>query len=140
MIERHPEKAKWAYGMPGGPDNPLGARALYLFQNGIYMLFRIHGTTEPMSIGKNASSGCIRMISQDVVELYRRVPDWLAASSSWPKGFEARANRATPRDHDRRRGPARRRCRSVAGPWFSCRRMQQAFTLYQTQSLFQRDR
>jgi lipoprotein-anchoring transpeptidase ErfK/SrfK len=74
MIERSPEKAKWANGMPGGPDNPLGARALYLFQNGNDTLYRIHGTTDPMSIGKNASSGCIRMISQDVVELYRRVP------------------------------------------------------------------
>jgi lipoprotein-anchoring transpeptidase ErfK/SrfK len=74
MIERHPEKAKWANGMPGGPDNPLGARALYLFQNGNDTLYRIHGTTEPMSIGHNASSGCIRMISQDVIELYRRVP------------------------------------------------------------------
>jgi lipoprotein-anchoring transpeptidase ErfK/SrfK len=74
MIARHPEKAKWANGMPGGPDNPLGARALYLFQNGNDTLFRIHGTTEPMSIGKNASSGCIRMVNQDVVELYRRVP------------------------------------------------------------------
>ena len=74
MIERHPEKAKWANGMPGGYDNPLGARALYLFQNGRDTLYRIHGTTEPMSIGKNASSGCIRMISQDVIELYRRVP------------------------------------------------------------------
>ncbi len=74
MIARHPEKAKWANGMPGGPDNPLGARALYLFQNGNDTLYRIHGTTEPMSIGKNASSGCIRMVNQDVVELYRRVP------------------------------------------------------------------
>lgn len=74
MIARHPEKAKWANGMPGGPDNPLGARALYLFQNGNDTLFRIHGTTEPLSIGKNASSGCIRMVNQDVVELYRRVP------------------------------------------------------------------
>ncbi len=74
MIERHPEKAKWANGMPGGYDNPLGARALYLFQNGQDTLYRIHGTTEPMSIGKNASSGCIRMISQDVIQLYRRVP------------------------------------------------------------------
>jgi lipoprotein-anchoring transpeptidase ErfK/SrfK len=74
MIARHPEKAKWANGMPGGPENPLGARALYLFQNGNDTLFRIHGTTEPMSIGKNASSGCIRMVNQDVVELYRRVP------------------------------------------------------------------
>ena len=74
MIERHPEKAKWANGMPGGYDNPLGARALYLFQNGSDTLYRIHGTTEPMSIGKNASSGCIRMINQDVIQLYRRVP------------------------------------------------------------------
>ena len=74
MIARHPEKAKWANGMPGGPDNPLGARALYLFQNGNDTLYRIHGTTEPMSIGKNASSGCIRMVNQDVIELYRRVP------------------------------------------------------------------
>lgn len=74
MIERSPEKAKWANGMPGGPDNPLGARALYLFQNGNDTLYRIHGTTEPLSIGKNASSGCIRMVNQDVVELYRRAP------------------------------------------------------------------
>jgi lipoprotein-anchoring transpeptidase ErfK/SrfK len=74
MIERSPEKAKWANGMPGGPNNPLGARALYLFQNGSDTLYRIHGTNEPMSIGKNASSGCIRMINQDAVELYRRAP------------------------------------------------------------------
>lgn len=74
MIERHPEKAKWADGMPGGPDNPLGARALYLFQNGNDTLFRIHGTTEPLSIGHNASSGCIRMVNQDVVDLYGRAP------------------------------------------------------------------
>lgn len=74
MIARHPEKAKWANGMPGGPDNPLGARALYLFQNGNDTLYRIHGTTDPLSIGHNASSGCIRMVNQDVIELYRRVP------------------------------------------------------------------
>jgi lipoprotein-anchoring transpeptidase ErfK/SrfK len=74
MIERSPEKAKWKNGMPGGPDNPLGARALYLFQNGNDTLYRIHGTNEPMSIGKNASSGCIRMLNQNVIELYRRCP------------------------------------------------------------------
>lgn len=74
MIARSPEKAKWKDGMPGGPDNPLGARALYLFQNGNDTLYRIHGTNEPMSIGKNASSGCIRMLNQDVIELYRRAP------------------------------------------------------------------
>jgi lipoprotein-anchoring transpeptidase ErfK/SrfK len=74
MIERAPEKAKWANGMPGGPDNPLGARALYLYQNGQDTLYRIHGTNEPQSIGKKASSGCIRMINQDVIELFRRTP------------------------------------------------------------------
>jgi lipoprotein-anchoring transpeptidase ErfK/SrfK len=67
MIARSPEKAKWKDGMPGGPDNPLGARALYLFQNGNDTLYRIHGTNEPMSIGKNASSGSIRMLNQDVI-------------------------------------------------------------------------
>ena len=74
MIARVPEKAKWANGMPGGPDNPLGARALYLFQNGQDTLYRIHGTTDPMSIGHNASSGCISMINQDVEDLSSRVP------------------------------------------------------------------
>ena len=74
MIERSPEKAKWKNGMPGGPDNPLGARAMYLYQNGNDTLFRIHGTTEPLSIGKNASSGCIRMVNQDVKDLFSRVP------------------------------------------------------------------
>jgi lipoprotein-anchoring transpeptidase ErfK/SrfK len=74
MIERSPEKAKWKNGMPGGPENPLGARALYLYQNGGDTLFRIHGTNEPLSIGKNASSGCIRMVNQDVKELFDRTP------------------------------------------------------------------
>jgi lipoprotein-anchoring transpeptidase ErfK/SrfK len=74
MIARRPELAEWANGMPGGPKNPLGARALYLFHNGNDTLYRIHGTTEPLSIGKNASSGCIRMVNQDAIELYRRVP------------------------------------------------------------------
>jgi lipoprotein-anchoring transpeptidase ErfK/SrfK len=60
--------------MPGGiPENPLGARALYLFANGRDTLFRIHGTNEPQSIGSAASSGCIRMLNEEVVELYDRV-------------------------------------------------------------------
>jgi lipoprotein-anchoring transpeptidase ErfK/SrfK len=58
----------------GGPENPLGARALYLFQNGIDTLYRIHGTNEPWSIGKAASSGCIRMLNEDAFELYGSVP------------------------------------------------------------------
>jgi lipoprotein-anchoring transpeptidase ErfK/SrfK len=62
-------------GMAAGPGNPLGARALYLWQNGRDTLYRIHGTTEPASIGKSVSSGCIRMIDQDVIDLYGRVPE-----------------------------------------------------------------
>jgi lipoprotein-anchoring transpeptidase ErfK/SrfK len=74
MIERKPELAKWSNGMPGGPENPLGARAMYLFRDGRDTLYRIHGTNDPKSIGTNSSSGCIRMFNQDVVELYRRTP------------------------------------------------------------------
>ena len=62
-----------ANGQPGGPDNPLGARALYLYANGEDTLYRIHGTNEPNSIGKAMSSGCIRMLNEDVSELYRHV-------------------------------------------------------------------
>lgn len=57
-----------------GLDNPLGARALYLYQNGQDILFRIHGTNEPWSIGEQVSSGCVRMLNEDVVDLYERVP------------------------------------------------------------------
>lgn len=61
-------------GMHGGPRNPLGARALYLWQNNRDTLYRIHGTTEPFTIGTSVSSGCIRMVNQDVIDLYERVP------------------------------------------------------------------
>ena len=75
MIEREPERnAKWAGGMQGGPGNPLGPRALYLYQGGRDTLFRIHGTTEPRTIGQAVSSGCIRMFNQDIIDLYGRVP------------------------------------------------------------------
>lgn len=59
--------------MKGGIDNPLGARALYLYQGGRDTLYRIHGTNQPWSIGLNLSSGCIRMMNQDVEDLYDRV-------------------------------------------------------------------
>lgn len=75
MIERKPELAKWEKGQPGGPENPLGARALYLTTDGRDYGFRIHGTPEWESIGHNASSGCIRMINQDIIDLYGRAPD-----------------------------------------------------------------
>ncbi len=74
MIERKPELVKWEKGQPGGPTNPLGARALYLTTNGVDYGYRIHGTPEWFSIGRNASSGCIRMINQDVLDLFSRVP------------------------------------------------------------------
>lgn len=74
MVERDPFAAEWADGMPGGPRNPLGARALYLYQGKIDTLYRIHGTFVPSSIGKAVSSGCIRMINADVANLYNRVP------------------------------------------------------------------
>ena len=55
--------------MPGGPDNPLGARAIYIGETE----FRIHGTTQPWSIGQAVSSGCIRMMNEEVIDLYERV-------------------------------------------------------------------
>ena len=73
MIVRRPELEKWSNGMPGGPENPLGARAIYLFAGGRDTLFRIHGTNEPESIGTAASSGCIRMLNEEVSELYGSV-------------------------------------------------------------------
>ncbi|HAO39076.1 MAG TPA: L,D-transpeptidase [Afipia sp.] len=74
MIARQPELKQYRQGMGAGIENPLGARALYLFQNGKDTLFRIHGTNEPESIGKNVSSGCIRLLNQDVIDLFDRVP------------------------------------------------------------------
>jgi len=75
MIEREPERnAQWAGGMEPGLTNPLGPRALYLYQGDHDTLFRIHGTSEPWSIGNAVSSGCIRLFNQDIIDLYGRVP------------------------------------------------------------------
>lgn len=75
MIQREPERyGPLAQGMEPGLKNPLGARALYLFKDGRDTLYRIHGTNEPWSIGKAVSSGCIRMLNQDIMDLYNRVP------------------------------------------------------------------
>ncbi len=74
MIYRDAKALEWANGMPGGPENPLGARALYLYANGDDTLYRIHGTNDPKSIGKAMSSGCIRMLNEDVADLFERVP------------------------------------------------------------------
>ncbi len=74
MQERDPLARQYANGMEGGPNNPLGARALYLYQNGRDTLYRVHGTAEQRSIGRAVSSGCIRMLNADVIDLYDRVP------------------------------------------------------------------
>jgi lipoprotein-anchoring transpeptidase ErfK/SrfK len=73
MTLRDEKARKYAKGMDGGPRNPLGARALYLWQGNKDTLFRIHGTAEPSSIGKAVSSGCIRLFNQDIIDLYNRV-------------------------------------------------------------------
>ena len=93
MIERKPELIKFEKGQPGGLENPLGARALYLTTNGVDYGYRIHGTPEWNTIGRNASSGCIRMINQDVMDLYDRVPVGakvvvLNADGSYPNGLK----------------------------------------------------
>jgi lipoprotein-anchoring transpeptidase ErfK/SrfK len=75
MIAREPERyGAVAGGVEPGLDNPLGPRALYLYQGDRDTLFRIHGTSEPWSIGKAVSSGCIRLFNQDIIDLHARVP------------------------------------------------------------------
>ena len=73
MIQRQPRLAKYEDGMAPGLDNPLGARALYIFEDGKDTLYRIHGTNQQNSIGRAVSSGCIRLWNQDVIDLYNRV-------------------------------------------------------------------
>ena len=77
MIARQPGLARYSVengGMDPGIKNPLGARALYIFQNGKDTLYRLHGTPEWQSIGKATSSGCVRLVNQDVIDLYTRIP------------------------------------------------------------------
>lgn len=73
MMAAMPQYRPYAGGMDGGPDNPLGARALYLYRNGRDTYFRLHGTNEPESIGHAVSSGCIRLLNEDIIDLYNRV-------------------------------------------------------------------
>jgi lipoprotein-anchoring transpeptidase ErfK/SrfK len=80
MLQRKPElrehmvQLQSGLGMKGGPENPIGARALYLWQGNKDTLYRIHGTNDPTTIGHNVSSGCIRLTNDDVVDLYNRTP------------------------------------------------------------------
>lgn len=78
MVARQPELTKYSAkngGMQPGLKNPLGARALYIFQNGQDTLYRLHGSPEWNSIGKAVSSGCVRLMNQDIIDLYERVPN-----------------------------------------------------------------
>ncbi len=78
MLQRRPDlfahlkQLPNGLGMPGGPENPLGARAMYLWQGDKDTLYRIHGTNEPWTIGHNVSAGCIRLTNEDVADLYAR--------------------------------------------------------------------
>jgi lipoprotein-anchoring transpeptidase ErfK/SrfK len=72
MIRRQPEVAQYARGMPPGLGNPLGARTLHLYQNGVYTLYTIYSTSIPESIGTGVSSGCIGLLTQDMVDLYAK--------------------------------------------------------------------
>jgi lipoprotein-anchoring transpeptidase ErfK/SrfK len=74
MILRQPEARKYAGGMPGGPDNPLGARTLYLYQKGVYTLYTIYSTSDPETIGTNLTSGCTGLLTQDMIDLYSTTP------------------------------------------------------------------
>ena len=73
MFERSERFRKWQNGMPGGPDNPLGARAMYLLNDGKDNHYRIHGTPLPETVGQMGTSGCFRMLNKDVIDLYDRV-------------------------------------------------------------------
>jgi len=72
MIRRQPHLVKYANGQKGGLSNPLGARALYLYKGGRDTLYRLHGTPEWWTIGSNVSSGCIRLMNHDIIDLYNR--------------------------------------------------------------------
>lgn len=74
MQTRQPETQQWATGMPGGLENPLGARAMYIFQDGRDTLYRLHGTLEVGTIGTAVSSGCVRLLFHDIIDLYGRCP------------------------------------------------------------------
>ena len=71
-LREHMTQLQSGLGMKGGPDNPLGARAMYLWQNNKDTLYRLHGTNDPTTIGHNVSSGCIRLTNDDIADLYNR--------------------------------------------------------------------
>jgi lipoprotein-anchoring transpeptidase ErfK/SrfK len=74
MMQRQPEARKYAGGMPGGLENPLGARTLYLYKNGVYTVYTIYSTSDPETIGTGVTSGCTGLLSQDMIHLYAQTP------------------------------------------------------------------
>ncbi|MEY8841324.1 L,D-transpeptidase [Cribrihabitans sp. XS_ASV171] len=95
MIERKPDLEPYSVvngGMDPGPDNPMGARALYLFQNGVDTLYRVHGDASARELGRAVSSGCIRMLNQDVIHLHEKAvhgSDVIVLPSMKPAGLDA---------------------------------------------------
>ena len=115
MMARDEKAAQYADGMEGGLENPLGARALYLWQGKQDTLYRLHGTNDPASIGKAVSSGCIRMFNQDIIDLYSRVPvgTRVVVLAGGRDGAGCGLSRPATR-YSRHRPP--RSCRHSAGP------------------------
>lgn len=73
MIAREPELEQYRHGMAAGPDNPLGPRTLYIHQGNVDTLYRIHGNSDERTIGEAVSSGCVRLLPQDIIHLYNEV-------------------------------------------------------------------
>jgi len=72
-IAEYPKLVKWQDGgMPGGPENPMGARALYLYQGDVDTIYRIHGTHDPKLVGKKKTAGCFALLNTDIIDLYNR--------------------------------------------------------------------
>lgn len=74
MMARQPEARKYAGGMPGGLENPLGARVLYLYKNGVYTVFTIYSTSLPETLGQGITSGCTGLLTHDMLDLYSKTP------------------------------------------------------------------
>lgn len=72
-LAEFPKLVQWKDGMPGGPENPMGARALYLYQGEVDTIYRIHGTHDPKLIGRKATAGCFGLLNADIIHLYDRV-------------------------------------------------------------------
>jgi len=72
-LEAIPSLAKYLNGMPGGPGNPMGARAMYLYRGDVDTINRIHGAAKPADVGRKATAGCIGLLNVDVIHLYDRV-------------------------------------------------------------------